>query len=1167
MSTTTREERLERRIEDLTANDPQFAAARPNPAVAAALEQPGLRLPQIVETVLEGYADRPALGQRAVEFFKDPKTGRTVLGLLPRFDTITYRELGERVDALARALTHDGVQAGDRVAALGFNSVDFTTIDVALGVIGAVAVPLQTSAAIAQLQPIVTETEPTAFAASVNQLPDAVELILSSGHEPTTLVVFDYHPEVDDEREAVERARARLTEAAVTVEPLADLLERGLELGTALPAAPATDDGAENPLALLIYTSGSTGAPKGAMYPQANVGKMWRRSSRNWFGETPASITLNFMPMSHVMGRGNLYGTLGNGGTAYFSARSDLSTLLEDLELVRPTEMNFVPRIWETLYAEYLRQVDRGVDPAQAMDDMRQYQLGGRSIFAMTGSAPTSPELKNWVENLLDMHLLDGYGSTEAGMVLFDGEFQRPPVIDYKLADVPDLGYFATDRPYPRGELLLKTENMFPGYYKRPETTAGVFDADGYYRTGDVVAEVAPNKVVYVDRRNNVLKLAQGEFVTVAKLEAAFGNSPLVRQIYIYGNSAHPYLLAVVVPTEEALANNDIDALKPLIADSLQDVAKEAGLQSYEVPRDFIVETTPFTLENGLLTGIRKLAWPKLKQHYGERLEQLYDDLAQGQATELSELRRSGADAPVLQTVSRAAGALLGTARPFEADLLSDAHFTDLGGDSLSALTFGNLLHEIFDIDVPVGVITSPANDLAAIADYIESERQGSKRPTYASVHDRDAVEVHASDLTLDKFIDAATLAAAPGLPGPAREVRTVLLTGATGFLGRYLALDWLERMDLVDGKVIALVRAKSDEDARARLDKTFDSGDPKLLAHYRDLAADHLEVLVGDKGEADLGLDAQTWQRLADTVDLIVDPAALVNHVLPYSELFGPNALGTAELIRIALTGKQKPYTYVSTIGVGDQIQPGQFVEDADIRQISATRKINDSYANGYGNSKWAGEVLLREAHDLCGLPVAVFRCDMILADTTYAGQLNVPDMFTRMMLSLVATGIAPGSFYELDADDNRQRAHYDGLPVEFIAEAIATLGAQSADGFNTYHVMNPYDDGIGMDEFVDWLIDEGSSIQRIADYGEWLQRFETALRGLPEKQRNASLLPLLHNYQKPGQPINGSMAPTDRFRAAVQDAKVGPDKDIPHITPQIIAKYVSDLRLLGVL
>jgi fatty acid CoA ligase FadD9 len=467
-----------------------------------------------------------------------------------------------------------------------------------------------------------------------------------------------------------------------------------------------------------------------------------------------------------------------------------------------------------------------------------------------------------------------------------------------------------------------------------------------------------------------------------------------------------------------------------------------------------------------------------------------------------------------------------------------------------------------------VGVIVSPASDLAAIANYIEGERQGTKRPTFAAVHGRGATEVHASDLTLDKFLEAATLTEAPNLPGPSAEVRTVLLTGATGFLGRYLALDWLERMDLVDGKVIALVRAKSDDEARARLDKTFDSGDPELLAHYQELAADHLEVIAGDKGEANLGLDDATWQRLADTVDLIVDPAALVNHVLPYSELFGPNALGTAELIRIALTTKIKPYTYVSTIGVGDQIKPGTFVEDADIRQISATRAINDNYANGYGNSKWAGEVLLREAHDLCGLPVAVFRCDMILADTTYAGQLNLPDMFTRLMLSLVASGIAPGSFYELDADGNRQRAHYDGLPVEFIAESISTLGAQSLDnGFQTYHVMNPYDDGIGLDEYVDWLVEAGYPIQRIADYGDWLSRFEGTLRALPEKQRQYSLLPLLHNYQKPDTPINGSMAPTDRFRAAVQEAKIGPDKDIPHVSAPIIVKYITNLQLLGLL
>ncbi len=376
------------------------------------------------------------------------------------------------------------------------------------------------------------------------------------------------------------------------------------------------------------------------------------------------------------------------------------------------------------------------------------------------------------------------------------------------------------------------------------------------------------------------------------------------------------------------------------------------------------------------------------------------------------------------------------------------------------------------------------------------SQQLGNRRangPTFASVHGRNSTEVHARDLTLDKFIDASTLTAAPTLPAPNAEVRTVLLTGATGFLGRYLALEWLQRIDRVGGTLICLVRAKSNEDAYQRLEKTFDNGNPKLLRHFRELAADHLEVLAGDKGEADLGLDQETWQRLADTVDLIVDPAALVSGVLPYSDVFGPNVVGTAELIRLALTTKLKPYTFVSTASVGDQIEPSAFTEDADIRVISSSRTYDDS--NGYGNSKWAGEVLLREVHDLCNLPVTVFRCDMILADTTYAGQLNVSDWFTQMVLSLLATGIAPGSFYQLDPDGNRQRAHFDGLPVEFIAEAIATLGAQAVEGFHTYHVMNPHDDGIGLDEYVDWVIEAGYPIQRISDFGEWL----AALRDRP--------------------------------------------------------------------
>lgn len=113
----------------------------------------------------------------------------------------------------------------------------------------------------------------------------------------------------------------------------------------------------------------------------------------------------------------------------------------------------------------------------------------------------------------------------------------------------------------------------------------------------------------------------------------------------------------------------------------------------------------------------------------------------------------------------------------------------------------------------------------------------------------------------------------------------------------------------------------------------------------------------------------------------------------------------------------------------------------------------------------------------------------------------------------------------------------------------------------------MNPHDDGISLDVFVDWLIDAGHDIRRIDDYAEWLERFETALRVLPDKQRQHSVLPLLNAYQKPEKPVRGAPAPTDVFREAVRTAKIGAEKDIPHISASLIDKYVADLQLLGLI
>ncbi|NEW48874.1 AMP-binding protein [Nocardia cyriacigeorgica] len=1162
MSIETPAARRKQRIAQLYADDLQARAAAPDEAVLDSVRTPGIGVAQIVASVLAGYADRPALGQRAFETVTDPVTGRCERRWLDRFETLTYGEVGDRVEALAAAwqrASHGQIRPGQMVGILGVAGVDLTVIDLACARLGAVAVPLQAGATAAALRLIVAETEPRILATTPELLEVAVDCVVAA---PATrrLVVFDHVPELDAHRTALAGARERLAAAAptVTVDTLAEVIESGRQIPR---AATYFADAQDDPLAMLIYTSGSTGTPKGAMYTDRLAAGIWLQGLARKAGSNPPAISVNYMPMSHLAGRLALTGVLVRGGTAYFTAAADMSTLFDDIALVRPTEMVFVPRVSDMIFQRFQSELAAGGRSAeQVRVGLRRDVLGGRLISASTGSAPLAPELRTFMESLLEIELHDAYGSTEAGGgLVVDNRVRRPIVIDYKLRDVPELGYFSTDQPYPRGELLLKTVAMIPGYYRRPDITAQVFDADGFYRTGDIVAELGPDQLRYLDRRNNVLKLSQGEFVAISQLEAVYAGSPLIRQIFVYGSSVRAYLLAVVVPTDEALAAGG-DA----VAASVRGIAAEAGLEPYEIPRDLIIETEPFTIENGLLSGIGKLLRPALERRYGPRLEEIYRDHSEGRSAQLLALHTGAAEVPIVETVRRAACALLDCTA---AQSTPQAHFADLGGDSLSALSLANVLKEIFGVDVPVSVVTSPATSLGDLAEYIRTARESDAEVvSFDSVHGAGARQVRAEDLTAERFIDAETLAAAPGLP-VVTTTETVLITGANGYLGRWLCLQWLQRMQAVGGRVVCLVRAKDADAARRRLDAAFDSGDPDLLRRYRELAVDHLDVVVGDISAPRLGLDTQTWGDLARCVDRIVHCAALVNHVLPYAQLFGPNVVGTAELIRLAITARLKPFTYLSTVAVAADVDRAAFTEGGDIRAGSPVRRNGDGYATGYGNSKWAGEVLLREVHELCGLPVAVFRSDMILAHPHYAGQLNVPDMFTRLLIGLAATGIAPASFYPAGPEGGRARAHYDGLPADFTAEAITVLGASLEAGHVGFDVVNPHDDGISLDVVVDWMIEAGIRIERIDEYSDWLTRFEAALRALPEQQRQASVLPLLHAFARPAPSHPGSAVPAGEFRAAVRAAALGADADIPHLTADLIAKYVSDLRLHGLI
>jgi fatty acid CoA ligase FadD9 len=1157
---------VERRVKELVATDAQFRAALPIASVNEAKLRPDLGLAQVAALIMEAYAARPALARRATEIVTDPATGSTTRRLLRQFETISYRELWSRARALANVWHHDDrkpLRANQFLCILAFAGIDFATVDLAAIHNGAVVVPIQTNGAMQQLLAIIKEVEPQWLATSLESLNTAVELVLT-GHRPDGLLVFDYHPEVDCERETFTAAQAKLAAAGLSglLVTLPEMRARGERLPPApLFAEPASD----KRLCTIYYTSGSTGLPKGAMYPELMVKPTWRMISPIPF------FYMHYMPMNHSFGRSGVFSTLGCGGTCYFTAKSDLSCLFEDIRMARPTFMGIVPRICEMVYQQYQVELERrspGATDLEALKrelllEMRNEVLGGRLLSCNFGSAPLAPELRDFIEESLGFPIDDNYGATEVSGVIRNKRVMRPPVIDYKLDDVPELGYFKTDKPYPRGELLIKSSSVMLGYYKRPEVTASVFDADGYYKTGDIMAEIGPDQLVYVDRRSNVLKLAQGEFVAISRLEAMYTNGhALIRQAYLHGTSERSYLVGVFVPNEgtsqELGIADDEKAIRAALRDAIKEVARNEQLNAYEVPRDFIVEREPFSVENGLLAGIGKYQRPKFKERYGARLEKLYDDIAASQSDELQALRCDGRKGPVLRTLARAVQATLGI--DDEIDLSKSCSFAELGGDSLSALSCSLLLEEIYGIEVPAGVINSPAGNLQQVAAFIERGRSDAQRPTFASVHGRGAKEIRARDLKLDKFLDAETLAKARTSQPPSHDIRAVLVTGANGYLGRFLCLEWLERMARVNGRVVCIARGQDGAAARKRIAEVFDSGDPQLKRHFEQLAAKHLDVLAGDLSESNLCLQEADWERLAQTIDLIVHPAAFVNHVLPYSQLFGPNVVGTAELIRLAIAQRLKPIVNVSTVAAARKPDGGAIDEDADVRVATPVRRLDGRrYADGYANSKWAGEVLLREAHERFGLPVSVFRSDMILAHSQYKGQINVPDMFTRWLFSIVVTGLAPRSFYT----GNTAKPHYDGLPVDFTAAAISTLGAAALSGYRAYHVVNPHDDGISMDTFIDWAIEAGYGIRRIHDYDEWYHRFETALRGLPEKQRQHSSLPLLHQLRRPMPASAGAAVSTTRFEADVRKHA----REIPHLSAEFIRKYLEDLRVLRLL
>lgn len=187
------------------------------------------------------------------------------------------------------------------------------------------------------------------------------------------------------------------------------------------------------------------------------------------------------------------------------------------------------------------------------------------------------------------------------------------------------------------------------------------------------------------------------------------------------------------------------------------------------------------------------------------------------------------------------------------------------------------------------------------------------------------------------------------------------------------------------------------------------------------------------------------------------------------------------------------------------------------------------------------------------------------MLPHRQFRGQINTDDIFIRLFFSVITTGLAPLSFYALQENGRRARAHFDGLPVDFVAAAVAGIGAQQHQGLRIFNVSNHADDGLSLDVFVDWIEDSGYPIDRIANYADWLARFEVSLQALPERRRHLSSLPVLESLRQPTEKGPAAAQSSRHFDEAVRTLEIGPRT--PALTREYISECLKDMVRAGLI
>lgn len=466
-------------------------------------------------------------------------------------------------------------------------------------------------------------------------------------------------------------------DAGISIHYIEDVEALGAKSG--LPMKPPRPED----IITINYTSGTTGNPKGVVLTHANAAAA-TAVARVTSDTSSSDVLISYLPLAHIYQRVAEHGSLASGSSiGYF--RGDILGLVDDMKILRPTGFNSVPRLYNrfgsairaaTLDAPGLKGTmgrhvintklaSMKLPPGQATNKHffwdRVFTPKLTSAFGLqrcrgmvSGSAPLDPTLQQFLRAAFGNDIIQGYGLTETyavGLAQLEGDFSSGNCgalsvgSEACLQSVPDMDYLVTD-PNPRGELLVRGTTRFREYFKNEAETSKAIIEDGWFRTGDIAEVDSMGRFKIIDRVKNVLKLAQGEYISPERIENVYlANTSIIAQAYVHGDSTQAFLVSIfgVDPVafapfasnvlKKTIKAEDIEAIKAAARDTrvrkavvkeLDKIGKKNKFNAWERVRNVHLELEPFSIENELLTPTLKLKRPQTAKRFRTEIDNMY---------------------------------------------------------------------------------------------------------------------------------------------------------------------------------------------------------------------------------------------------------------------------------------------------------------------------------------------------------------------------------------------------------------------------------------------------------------------------------------------------------------------------------------------------------------